>query len=165
MLTARGHSRSPREAASEVSRPNSFARSGRVMPPPTILTAAQLSRLVGLPDTPALIDVRTDEDHAADPRMLPGAMRRDFHTVASWAESYADCRHVVVVCQQGLKLSQGVAAWLRHAGVQALSLDGALLRGEPGGDRPHPPLLLAARQARHGGLVSVDGRDRIVRSD
>ncbi len=94
------------------------------MPPPTILTAAQLSRLVGLPDSPALIDVRTDEDLAADPRMLPGAVRRDFRTVTSWAAHYANRRHVVVVCQQGLKLSEGVAAWLRHAGIQAELLEG-----------------------------------------
>ncbi len=94
------------------------------MPSPTMLTAAQLVRLVGLPDAPAIIDVRTEEDHAADPRMLPGASRRDFRTVGPWAGEYADRRHVVVVCQQGLKLSQGVAAWLRHLGVQAESLEG-----------------------------------------
>jgi rhodanese-related sulfurtransferase len=93
------------------------------MPPPTMLTAAQLSRLVGLPDAPLLVDVRTDADQAADPRMLPGAVRRDFRTVPSWAADYAG-RRVVVVCQQGFKLSQGVAAWLRHAGTEAESLEG-----------------------------------------
>ncbi|MBN9561995.1 MAG: chromate resistance protein [Alphaproteobacteria bacterium] len=94
------------------------------MPPPTMLTAAQLARLVGLPDAPAIIDVRTDTDHAADPRMLPGAVRRDFRAVASWASDYAGARHAVIVCQQGRKLSQGVAAWLRHAGIEAESLEG-----------------------------------------
>jgi rhodanese-related sulfurtransferase len=94
------------------------------MPPPTMLTATQLARLVGLPDAPALIDVRTDEDHAADPRMLPGAVRRDFRTVASWAGEYVDRQHAVVVCQHGLKLSQGAAAWLRHAGANSESLEG-----------------------------------------
>ena len=94
------------------------------MPPPTMLTAAQLARLIGLPDAPAIIDVRTDEDYAADPRMLPGAVRRDFRAVASWAAEYAGARHAVVVCQQGRKLSQGVAAWLRHAGIEAESLEG-----------------------------------------
>lgn len=94
------------------------------MPSPTMLTAAQLVRLVGLPDAPAVIDVRTEEDYAADPRMLPGAARRDFRTVASWAAEYGGREHVVVVCQQGLKLSQGVAAWLRHVGVEAESLEG-----------------------------------------
>lgn len=94
------------------------------MPPPTMIAAAQLSRLVGLPDAPALIDVRTDDDHAADPRMLPGAARRDFRTVASWATDYATHGHAVVVCRRGHALSQGVAAWLRQAGIDAESLEG-----------------------------------------
>jgi rhodanese-related sulfurtransferase len=88
-----------------------------------MLTAAQLARLVGLPDAPTVIDVRTDEEHAADPRMLPGTVRREAHAVASWAASCAR-RHHVVVCRQGLSASQGVAAWLRHAGVNAESLEG-----------------------------------------
>src|SRR6202044_3742213 len=33
-------------------------------------------------------------------------------------------RSVTVVCQQGRKLSQGVAAWLRHAGARAEYLEG-----------------------------------------
>lgn len=94
------------------------------MPSPTMLTAAQLARLIGLPDAPVLIDVRTAEDHASDPRMIPGAVRRDFREVAAWAADYAGCRHVAIVCQQGHKLSQGVAAWLRHAGIGAESLEG-----------------------------------------
>ena len=28
-------------------------------------------------------------------------------------------RNTIVICQKGLKLSQGVAAWLRYQGVQA----------------------------------------------
>jgi rhodanese-related sulfurtransferase len=94
------------------------------MPAPTMLSAAQLVRLVGLPDAPRLVDVRGDDDHALDSRMLPGAVRRDFRTAPAWAADYAGRKHVVVVCQQGLKLSQGVAAWLRHEGVHAESLEG-----------------------------------------
>jgi rhodanese-related sulfurtransferase len=33
-------------------------------------------------------------------------------------------RDVIVVCQQGLKISQGVAAWLRHEGIKAETLEG-----------------------------------------
>ena len=43
--------------------------------------------------------------------------------VASWAGRYAD-RSVAVVCTRGLKLSQGVAAWLRQAGAKAEFLEG-----------------------------------------
>jgi rhodanese-related sulfurtransferase len=87
------------------------------------INVAQLLRLVGMPAAPVIIDVRVAEDYDRDPRMLPTAHRRDFRTVASWASDYAG-RHVVVACQRGLKLSQGVAAWLRHEGIEAESLEG-----------------------------------------
>ena len=93
------------------------------MPTPDTITAAQLARLVGTPDAPLVIDVRIDRDHAADPRMLPASVRRDHRTVSSWAADYAG-RSVVVVCQRGKKLSQGTAAWLRHAGARAENLEG-----------------------------------------
>ena len=60
---------------------------------------------------------------AADPRFIPGAVRRGHDDVAAWAGCFAG-REVVVVCQKGLKLSQGAAAWLRHAGANAESLEG-----------------------------------------
>ncbi|MFJ5370251.1 chromate resistance protein ChrB domain-containing protein [Bosea sp. CER48] len=88
------------------------------------ITVAQLSRLVGLPDAPAIIDVRIDDDIAADPVFLPASTRRDYRKLAEWAPAYAGERRVVVVCHQGLKLSEGVAAWLRHAGIAAESLEG-----------------------------------------
>ena len=64
------------------------------MPSPTEITTAQLSRLIGLPGAPAMVDVRIDEDYAADPRLLPGARRRDFRTAATWIGDYAgqSCR-------------------------------------------------------------------------
>jgi rhodanese-related sulfurtransferase len=93
------------------------------MPAPDTIVISQLSRLIGLPDAPILLDVRTDEDYAADPRLLPASFRRDYRTVTSWAADYAG-RSVVVVCQRGLKLSQGVAAWLRQSGAQAETLEG-----------------------------------------
>ena len=91
--------------------------------PPTMISASQLARLVGLPDTPVLLDVRTEQDFAADPRSIPGAIWRDWRTVAHWAPEYAS-RSAVVVCQAGLKLGQGAAAWLRHAGASAEALEG-----------------------------------------
>jgi rhodanese-related sulfurtransferase len=93
------------------------------MPTPDAIIVTQLVRLVGTPDAPLILDVRTDEDRAADPRALPGSVRHDHSTVASWAETYTG-RSVTVVCTHGQKLSQGVAAWLRHAGARAEYLDG-----------------------------------------
>lgn len=93
------------------------------MPAPATITTAQLSRLIGTPDAPVVIDVRIDEDVERDPRMLPGAVSRDFRTVAGWAAEQAG-RSVAVICQRGQKLSEGVAAWLRQAGARAETLEG-----------------------------------------
>ena len=93
------------------------------MPSTTAITVPQLARLIGLPDAPCLVDVRTDEDYEADPRLLPASCRRDFRTVSTWAAEFSG-RKVVVICQRGQKLSQGVAAWLRHEGIAAESLEG-----------------------------------------
>jgi len=48
------------------------------MPSPTQVTVPQLSRLIGLPGAPALIDVRTEEEFEADPRLIPTARRHSF---------------------------------------------------------------------------------------
>ncbi|MBI2256200.1 MAG: chromate resistance protein [Proteobacteria bacterium] len=93
------------------------------MPGPDSITSQQLFRLIGLPDCPVIIDVRDDDDFAADPRVIPTATRRDYTRVADWARDLAG-HAVIVTCQRGLKLSQGVAAWLRHEGIAAESLDG-----------------------------------------
>src|SRR5688500_18675941 len=93
------------------------------MPAPDTITVPQLIRFIGLPDAPVLLDVRTAEDFAADPRNLPGSIRRDWRTVSAWAAEYAG-HSVTVVCQRGLKLSQGVAAWLRHKHARAEVLEG-----------------------------------------
>jgi rhodanese-related sulfurtransferase len=93
------------------------------MPSTTTITVPQLSRLVGLPGAPTIIDVRIDEDYNSDPRLLPASIRRDFKTVAELAGEFTG-RRVVVVCLKGQKLSQGVAAWLRHEGIAAESLEG-----------------------------------------
>jgi rhodanese-related sulfurtransferase len=93
------------------------------MPSTTVITVPQLARLVGLPGAPAIIDVRMDDDFQVDPRILPASFRRDFAAVSTWAPEFMG-RQVAVVCQKGQKLSQGVAAWLRHAGIGAESLEG-----------------------------------------
>src|SRR4051794_40938345 len=83
----------------------------------------KLNRLIGTPQCPSLIDVQTDDDFAADPRLVPGAVRRPWTQAADWADEFAG-GSAVVICQKGLKLSQGVAAWLRHSGVPAEVLEG-----------------------------------------
>ena len=93
------------------------------MPFPTEITVAQLSRLIGLPDAPVLVDVRIEDDFQADPRLIPGSARRDHRRVSEWNMQGSDTP-VVVLCQKGRKLSQGGAALLRCYGIAAESLEG-----------------------------------------
>jgi len=93
------------------------------MPSTTDITVSQLARLIGLPTSPAIIDVRSDADFAADPRLIPGAQRRDCDAVASWSNDYAG-RVVIVVCRDGAEQSAGVGAWMRHQGLDAQRLEG-----------------------------------------
>jgi rhodanese-related sulfurtransferase len=93
------------------------------MSSPNTIAIDKLNRLIGLPKCPHLIDVRTDEDFAADPRLIPGSSRRTSASVESWGAALGG-PSAVVICQRGLKLSHGVAAWLRHLGKDANVLDG-----------------------------------------
>lgn len=89
------------------------------MPGPNAITPAQLARLIGLPDAPALIDVRLAEDAAADPFLIPTAqpcIAQDITPLAG--------RQAVVICQRGAKLSEGAAALLRAHGTPAEVLEG-----------------------------------------
>jgi rhodanese-related sulfurtransferase len=90
------------------------------------ISSEKLSRLIGTANAPALVDVRIDEDFAADPRLIPGATRRSHLDVQDWAGGLTG-QSVVVICQKGQKLSDGTAAWLRHGGVSAEILEGGHL--------------------------------------
>jgi rhodanese-related sulfurtransferase len=85
------------------------------MPSTTEITVSQLSRLIGVPNSPAIIDVREDEDFSSDPRLIPGSQRCVFSAGAPWGGDH-DGRSVVVVCKEGSHLSQGVGAWMRQQG-------------------------------------------------
>ena len=89
----------------------------------TTISPDKLSRLIGTAHMPALIDVRTDEDFAADPRLIPGAIRRSHQDAGDWSGKFSG-NSAIVVCMRGAKLAQGTAAWLRHANVAAETLEG-----------------------------------------
>jgi len=93
------------------------------MPSPTTISVDKLVRLFGTPGCPALIDVRTDEDFAADPRLVPGSVRRPHASVSDWSGGL-DASSAIVICRKGRKLSEGVAAWLRNGGIAAEALEG-----------------------------------------
>jgi rhodanese-related sulfurtransferase len=95
------------------------------MPGPNQITPAQLMRLIGTPDAPTIIDVRIPDDFAADPRLIPTS-RRMAHTSFDALPDLPLNQPVVVSCQRGKKLSEGVAALLRHKGFRAEVLEGGL---------------------------------------
>lgn len=92
------------------------------MPAPATISTDKLSRLVGTPGAPVLIDVRNDEDFDEDPRLIPASFRRSHETVAEWGAQFEN-RAVVAICHHGAKLGHGTAAWLRHLGADAVTLE------------------------------------------
>jgi rhodanese-related sulfurtransferase len=92
------------------------------MPGPNQITPYQLARLIGTPDCPDLIDVRTDEDFNADPRLIPTARRLPHTNILN-----AHSTRAIVICQRGSKLSQGAAALLRCHGTTAETLEGGFV--------------------------------------
>jgi rhodanese-related sulfurtransferase len=96
---------------------------GRIMSSFSTISSDKLARLIGTPKCPVLVDVRIPDDFAADPRLIPGSVRRSHKDVSDWAKEYAG-RSVVTICQRGQKLGEGTAAWLRQAGAEADSLEG-----------------------------------------
>ena len=131
------------------------------MAPPTMLTAAQLLRLIGLPDTPAIIDVRSADDLDADPRRLPGALRRDVDALSAWAGEIGP--EVIIVCATGLASSQGVAAWLRQTGVQAETLEGGFAAWRDAGGPLLRPDALPAPDASGRTLWVTRTRPKVDR--
>jgi rhodanese-related sulfurtransferase len=132
------------------------------MPSPNTISSEKLARLIGRPDCPALVDVCTDEDFACDPRLVPGAVRRSFKDVAEWASDFSG-RSAVVICQKGQKLSQGVAAWLRHAGVPADSLEGGALGWAAAGLPMVPVEKLPPRDAKGRTVWVTRARPKVDR--
>ena len=112
---------------------------------PNSISPEKLARLIGTPKCPVLVNVCNKDDFTADPRLIPGSIRRPFEAVAEWAPEFSG-RASIVICQKGQKLSQGVAAWLRHAGaVSSDSLEG----GQLGWGAAGLPLVPAAKIPKH----------------
>lgn len=119
----------------------------------TTISVEKLARLVGTPKGPAIVDVRVEDDFAADPRLIPGAVRRPYGEAGEWANELAG-RSAVLVCQRGQKLSEGAAAWLRHEGVPAEVLAGGFEAWAKAGLPLVPAAKLPARDER-GRMVWV----------
>jgi rhodanese-related sulfurtransferase len=132
------------------------------MPSPTTISVEKLSRLFGTPGCPTLIDVRTDEDFAADPRLLPGSIRRPHASVSDWSKTLVT-PSAIVICQKGKKLSEGVAAWLRHQRIAAEALEGGFEAWSAAGQPTVPDERIPARDKEGRSVWVTRARPKIDR--
>ena len=95
------------------------------MAAPNEITVPQLLRLIGLPDAPVIVDISIDPDFADDPYLIPGSFRHP-HTDIEGLKTRLQGRACVITCQRGIKLSQGLVAWLRQDGIKAEFLKGGM---------------------------------------
>ncbi|CAN5139715.1 sulfurtransferase/chromate resistance protein [soil metagenome] len=132
------------------------------MPSPTTISIDKLARLIGTPNCPVLIDVRDADDFLADPRLIPGSVHRSHEQVERWANDI-DKPSAIIICQHGRKLSEGVAAWLRHRGRQAESLEGGHQAWMAAGHSLVPIARLPGESASGGTVWVTRARPKIDR--
>src|ERR1700722_17219945 len=153
--------RSPHEATAEESRP--FGYKGRIVSSLNNISPEKLWRLIGVPHAPALVDVRAEADFAADARFIPSAVRRAHSTVSEWGPEFAG-RSTIVICENGQGLSEGVAAWLRHAGaLSAEVLAGGHAAWRQAGLQLVPERKLPPRDAQRRTVWVTRSRPKIDR--
>jgi rhodanese-related sulfurtransferase len=132
------------------------------MPAPNAISFDKLSRIIGTPRSPMLIDVRSEEDFTADPRLLPGATRGDDRALTELASQRAG-QPSIAVCQAGHRRSQGAAAWLRAEGCPAEYLDCGFEAWRAAGLPLIDPAKLPARDAQGRTVWVTRSRPKIDR--
>jgi rhodanese-related sulfurtransferase len=90
------------------------------------VSTKELYGQLGTATAPILVDVRRDDAFAADDVLIVGAHRRPPQSLAGWSSEMPVDRPVVAYCNHGGEVSQGVAASLRSAGVNAAYLEGGV---------------------------------------
>jgi rhodanese-related sulfurtransferase len=126
------------------------------------ISPEKLNRLIGTLGAPLLIDVRTEDDFQADPRLIPGSRRRHYEDITAWAGQVAS-GPVVTICQKGKKLSHGVAAYLRTEGITAEVLEGGFEAWQAAGLPLVPTSLIPERDAQGRTVWVTRARPKIDR--
>jgi rhodanese-related sulfurtransferase len=85
-----------------------------------------LHRQIGTAGSPLIIDVRRPDAFDADDTLIAGAIRRLPDAVALWRNALPTGRRFVAYCVHGEQVSQGVAAALIAAGIDAAYLEGGI---------------------------------------
>ena len=132
------------------------------MPAPNAISFDKLARIIGTPRAPLLIDVRSEEDFAAAPRLLPGATRIDDQALAALAPQLAG-QPSIAVCQAGHRRSQGAAAWLRAEGCPSEYLEGGFEAWRAAELPLIDPAKLPARDAQGRTIWVTRSRPKIDR--
>ena len=136
------------------------------MPAPNAISNDKLFRLIGTPRAPLLLDVRSDEDYEADPRLIPGAIRADDQALAAFAAptgAGSAVGSVVAVCEAGHRRCQGAAAWLRAEGVACEYLEDGYEAWRAAGLPMISPDKLPARDAQGRTVWVTRARPKIDR--
>ncbi|HBN48001.1 MULTISPECIES: chromate resistance protein ChrB domain-containing protein [Thalassospira] len=132
------------------------------MPAPKAISSDKLSKIIGTPRVPLLLDVRSDEDFNADPRLIPGAIRVDDTALSELASRIAGTSSIVI-CQAGHKRSQGTAAWLRAEGCPSEYLEGGFEDWVSNGHPVIRPEKLPARDSQGRTVWVTRSRPKIDR--
>jgi rhodanese-related sulfurtransferase len=90
------------------------------------ISSTDLYARLGTASAPVLLDVRRQDAFGKDVGVIIGAFHRSPEQVEHWSRDLPAGRPVVAYCMHGHEVSQGVAASLRRAGVQAAYLDGGI---------------------------------------
>jgi rhodanese-related sulfurtransferase len=88
------------------------------------ITVNELAALLTDARAPLVIDLRKEPDYAADPRLLPGAVKRSLEGIETWAKTLPQARPVVVYCAEGKSVGAAAADWLRARGYAARQIEG-----------------------------------------
>ena len=90
-----------------------------------ILSVQELAALLhGEGDPPLVVDVRKEPDYAADPRLVPGAIKRSLEEIEAWGNALPAERAIVVYCAEGKWVGAAAADWLRAQGFAARQVEG-----------------------------------------
>jgi rhodanese-related sulfurtransferase len=90
------------------------------------ISPAELYAKLGTALAPVVVDVRRPADFAKADALVVSAFHCVPDEVGQWGKGLPPGRRVVVYCVHGHQVSQGVAAALRAAGVDATYLDGGV---------------------------------------
>jgi hypothetical protein len=83
----------------------------------------QLLRLICTPNCPQIVDISIGPDFFDDQHLIPDAFRH-LQTDLPGLVTRLNGQPSVIICQKGIKLSQGMAAQLRSAGLRSEYLSG-----------------------------------------